>query len=51
MKCTDCSYYWKEEDDFFAHCQFDESIHPTPCPCEEGDMYEEDEYDYDEERW
>ena len=51
MKCTNCSYYWKEECEDYPSCHFDENYHPTPSPCEEEDMYEEDEYDYDEERW
>ena len=52
MKCTDCPYYWKEELEDYPGCHFDPVHHPTPSPCEYDDYYrEEDEYDYDEERW
>lgn len=41
MKCADCPYYWLEDDDRYPSCHFDETIHPTPSPCEEEDYYEE----------
>ena len=42
MKCADCAYYWKEEDERYAGCHW-----TIRCP---GDIppCEEEEYDYDE---
>ena len=40
MKCSECGYYWKEEDEGFAHCQFDGPDGWAPCEC--GDDFEED---------
>ena len=47
MKCTDCSYYWKEEGEAFARCHFEGP--DGSAPCEDDDI---DEPDWREsERW
>lgn len=38
MKCTDCPYHWKDENDNFPCCHFD----GWEAPCEIEDDYEED---------
>lgn len=56
MKCTDCGYHWKDENDEFPCCHYDA---PFPAPCEqEYDDFEleEDDEDFeviyeDEEFW
>lgn len=43
MKCINCLYYYKVEDDMFPECQW-YSRAPGDCaPCEEEDYIEEDE--------
>lgn len=48
MKCTDCPYYWKEENEEFADCHY--RWNDGYAPCEVEDRYEEpDEEDFYEE--
>lgn len=42
MKCTDCPYYWKNEEDAFPCCHFEET---WEAPCETEDYYEEEYYE------
>lgn len=35
MKCTECPYYWKNEDDDFPHCQYENQMDYPPCEYEE----------------
>ena len=47
MKCIDCCYHWKGEDDKFPCCHYDA---PFPAPCEEEDddfELEEDDEDFE----
>ena len=32
LECKNCPYFYKAEDDFFAHCHFEDD---SPAPCEE----------------
>lgn len=45
MHCKDCPYYYKDRDDDFSYCHFDETVHPTPSPCEYDDVYYDDGYE------
>lgn len=40
MKCSECGYYWKEEDEAYANYKYD-SNSSWPAPCEYEDDYEE----------
>lgn len=44
MKCADCPYYWKNEDDFFAHCQYDDQMDCPPCEYEEPEEVNWEDY-------
>ena len=35
MKCTECGYHWKEEDEAFARCHFVGPDGWAPCEQEE----------------
>lgn len=35
MLCKDCPWYWQNEDDFFAHCQY--PYEDGCAPCEEDE--------------
>lgn len=41
MKCSDCPYHWKDDDDDFAQCHFirmfDPLLDPAPCEVSESD--------------
>lgn len=45
MKCIDCGYYYKDEDDDFACYHFKGPIGYAPCEDEEDEIedYEEEE--------
>lgn len=45
MKCKDCSYWWKDEDDMFAICHFVDKAPGDTAPCEE-----EERDNFDEEK-
>ena len=47
MKCKDCSFCWKAEDDDFARCHFVPFTPWDSAPCEYED-YEAEDYDYPE---
>lgn len=57
MKCVECCYYWKEEDEGFAHCQWQAKCGGDMAPCEEETDWawvEEDDHgaDWDvEDSW
>lgn len=34
MKCTDCPYHWKDENDRFPRCHFESLGTWDPAPCE-----------------
>ena len=43
MKCSECSYFYRQESEEFENCHFDpDSIFPAPCEEDEEDC----EYDY-----
>lgn len=42
MKCADCPYHYKTEDDSFPCCQFEGPVGWAPCEQDE-EYYEEDE--------
>jgi hypothetical protein len=44
MKCKDCGYYYKDEDDDFACCHFTGPVGWAPCEDEEDEVE-----DYEEE--
>lgn len=50
MKCTECCYYWKEEDEDRACCHWEARCAGDYAPCEEPDWgedaWEPDEDDY-----
>lgn len=49
MRCENCNYYYKDDNDKFARCYFDEWFQPMygdKAPCEE--TYQEDGDDYEE---
>lgn len=43
MRCTDCPYCWKGEDDRFPCCHFEGP--DGWAPCEQDDDYETPDYD------
>ena len=47
MKCTDCPYFWKEENEEYASCHY--RWNDGYDPCEVADRYEADEEDSYEE--
>lgn len=47
IKCENCLYYWKDEDEDYSCCHFDSTHHATPAPCEYDDYYAE----YEECEW
>ena len=52
MKCIDCGYYYKEEDDDFACCHFVGPIGWAPCEDEDEEIegyYFEDEVEGSED--
>lgn len=40
MRCNNCGYYWKDDDEAFPYCHYDD---PWPAPCEQDEYYEEEE--------
>lgn len=46
MRCTDCPYHWKEDDERFARCHFEPHCADDLPPCEIDDY---DEYYGEEE--
>lgn len=47
MKCVDCSYYWRDENEEYPRCHCGESWLDNP-PCEEEDYYEDEDEGWDE---
>ena len=43
MRCSDCCYYWKEEDELFPSCQWEARAPGEVPPCEEDDDYDEED--------
>ena len=43
MKCSECCYYWKEDDELFPSCQWEARAHGEVPPCEEEDDYDEED--------
>lgn len=43
MKCSDCFYYWKEDDERYPSCHWEPRAPGDIPPCEYDDEYEEDE--------
>lgn len=37
-----CGYYWKDEDEPFARCHWEDDGFPAPCE-EENDLFEDDD--------
>lgn len=49
MKCVECNYYWKAEDDNYPCCHCDPNF---PAPCEEDDnFYQSEEFEPGREYW
>ena len=42
MKCKDCAYCWKAEEDDYARCHYDYDDGCAPCEIEED--YEPEDY-------
>lgn len=40
MKCTECGYYWKKEDEKYPRCHFEGPEGWAPCEAEELDSDE-----------
>lgn len=38
MKCTDCTYYWKDEGEKWASCHFGEPSWLDVPPCEQEEI-------------
>lgn len=49
MKCTECGYYWKKEDEEYPLCHFEGPEGWAPCEAEELDSdlwyYVNDEFE------
>lgn len=45
MKCVDCPYYWKEENEKYPNCHYKWDDGYAPCEVEETEMEEEPELD------
>lgn len=45
LQCKDCPYYWKEDGEKYAHCQFGEPSWLDVPPCEQEDIDHERELD------
>lgn len=47
MKCTDCCYFWKEENEERACCHWESRCPDDKAPCEydDTDYTEENSYD------
>lgn len=46
MKCADCCYFWREEDEAFQTCHWESRCPGDIPPCEEEeeeDVYEDEE--------
>lgn len=46
MKCADCCYFWREEDETFQSCHWEPRCPGDVPPCEEEeeeDVYEDEE--------
>lgn len=51
MRCSDCCYFWKDEDEEYPSCHW-ESRAPgdvPPCEYEENNGYDEGDYEEDDE--
>ena len=44
MRCEDCSYYWKEDDERYAGCHFFSKAPWDVPPCEREENDEPDDY-------
>jgi len=49
MKCENCAYYWKEEEDYRACCHFVPVGPDDHSPCEQEDIDRQREIDEREE--
>ena len=49
MKCVDCGYYWKEENEPYAHCHYEGFDAWAPCEQEENELYEEEEEKFEDD--
>lgn len=43
MKCEDCPYYYKTEDDMWTCCHCDQPVGLAPCEIDDREEYEEEE--------
>ena len=51
MRCSDCCYFWKDEDEEYPSCHW-ESRAPgdvPPCEYEENNGYDKGDYEEDDE--
>lgn len=44
MKCKDCPYCWKSEDESYARCHYERIADFDLAPCEYDDYEDEEEY-------
>ena len=54
MKCTECGYYYKTEEDEYPCCHFEGPEGWAPCEQEEDEETEdidEEEFDEEEDDW
>ena len=50
MKCSECDYFYRRESEEFENCHFDpNSNFPPPCD-EDGDIFEDCEYNCFDDR-
>lgn len=51
MKCEECCYYWKDENEAYPRCHYDDPRFPAPCEEDDDDYYEDwgDGFDTEEE--
>lgn len=43
MKCSDCCYFWKEEDENYPSCHWESRAPSDAPPCEEENDYDEED--------
>lgn len=43
MKCVDCPYYWKDENNDFPCCNYRWNDGYAPCEVNEAEEYEEED--------
>lgn len=44
-----CGYFWKEENEAYPHCHYNDPMFPAPCEEDDNDYDEDWDDDFDEE--